>query len=434
MKAALLLLALLCLAPGASSSFSASALDVQWTNLQGQPSALSYIPDDAGDSFELRADAVRLESDWTRLIAFSEAGHETSPTKTDVLEHGKSVWTAKAWDPASSLFLVPGAATIAAEDGEGLVALPLGECVAQQTYFEGPRTPACPTTGTSLQLSGTATDWIIDGNFTLVLWDWEGQITTATGTSSFWTGTRPTETSVAGFGEIEMRQAFLSVVNGHLRLASGARLDAYVTTLELATPNATEPKLTSEAGEIVGTLTEGTMWLQRGGEPPLKPNTISNDSMEWNRWPLGALAATALLLPIGLVHARRQGAVVHLTLANKNMEMQNPLAAARHAAKAARVRHQKVEANVLGAIASMEGRDFDGAQQFLHRLHSLRIHDEAACRYLLAHMRIQQGRNEEGQRLVEECLALDPSYDIEVASNPVLAPFLDPSKWPRGLE
>jgi hypothetical protein len=82
----------------------------------------------------------------------------------------------------------------------------------------------------------------------------------------------------------------------------------------------------------------------------------------------------------------------------------------------------------------MKGEDFEGAQRFLHNLHKQRYHDEAACRYLLAHMRIQQGRSEEGQKLIEECLDLDPSYDEEVAANPVLAPFLDPAKWPRTVE
>jgi uncharacterized protein HemY len=128
---------------------------------------------------------------------------------------------------------------------------------------------------------------------------------------------------------------------------------------------------------------------------------------------------------------RRQGARVHLRLAARNMTMGNPAAAARHAAKATRLRSQAVEASVIGAIACLRVGDGAGAQGFIDRLHALPAHDEAACQYLTAHVRMGQGRTQEGEEALERCLALDGSYTHEAAADPVLAPFLDPSKWPR---
>lgn len=435
MKAgAALLLALSCLAPAAAgSSFSASLLDLDWSSLTGVPAVLSYKSGPAADSFDLAADAVRLESDWKRQLVVSEVGHETQPTTTDVHEHGPSSWRANSRGAGATLFLIPSGATVQAGNGSGTAGLPAVDCLEQPWYFEGPRARACPSTQSSVHLSARASAWHITGNFTLVLWGWQGSVTTSQGPSEFWSGSQPTESNLAGLGETELRHAFLRVTGGSLRLNLAADEDVgfYAEALDLTTAAPPSP-VQDQAGALRGSFTEGQLHLERrdAGSPGQVTASVAPGKP---LWPLGAVGASILVVLLGVLYVRRQTAWAHLVLASKNLDMENPRAAARHATKAARAGDQRIEANVLGAIAAMKAQDFVGATRFLRRLHAVRGHDEAACRFLLAHLRIQQGLPSEGQRLLEECLAIDPTYSRDAAANPVLAPFLDPSKWPRPL-
>lgn len=428
-----LVLALVCLAPAAhGSSFSASLLKIEWSSLTGTPAVLSYTSASSADTFELTADSVLLESDWKRELVVAEAGHETHPTTTDIARYGPSSWLAQSRSADASLFLIPSETVVQASKGSGTASLPTEECQPQPWYFEGPRPRACLNTKSAIQLRADASRWLVTGNFTIVLWAWQGSIAASDGASEFWSGSQATEASLTGIGETELRQAFLQVINGSLQLNLGTtgKLGLYAEALAFATTTVTTQ---NQTGDLYGTFAEGQLHLQRGDWPPVEVATTSIARTR-QLWPVGILGASVLLVSLSLLHVRRQQALVHLVLAKKNLEMENHHAAARHASKAARASDQKVEANVLGAIAAMKAQDFDRAKRFLRKLHALREHDEAACRFLRAHLRIQQGHAAEGQELLEECLALDPTYSLDAAASPVLAPFLDPSKWPRTVE
>ena len=374
-----------------------------------------------GDLFQLEAEAVRLETDAVRYVTVSELGYETQPARTILEHYGRSSWSAASDSDAPSIF-VAADGPVVAQAGSGAATLPLDECVKPARRFVGNHDDLCEDVSSALRLAAVSSQWSVTGNFTVVLWGWQGTIRTSDGSRPFWTGTQATANHAAGIGEVELRQAHLQVTNGVLRLelAQAAAADVYAPTLELV-------------GAVFGPAagSEAIFLADRGGIGILSRHPVAALAVTpAPNWPIAGGLTALLVAPLGVVMVRRAAARGHLELAQANLRIDNPRAAARHAAKAGYGRHG-AEANAIGAIACLRSKQLVQAQRFLADLHASRRHHEADCKYLTAYLRIEQGRRAEGQDLLEQCLLIDPSYSREAADNPVLAPFLDPNRWPK---
>lgn len=418
----------------ADQSFSASSIDVTWSSADAVPRAISFHGD---GSFSLEAQAVHAETDRLRMAETgAAAGVVTQPPETTRANYGPSTWQAQATASPRVLFIIPNNAEISVTQGQGTAFVPLLSCASQPNYFDAPRPLACPSVQDSLHLKALATQWVIRGNFTLIMWSWEGTLTEGVAETPFWTGSRPTSTNGAGFGEFEYRQTYLDVTEGILALGpkTGESLDLYALRF-----NARVERAAIHAGEgiVSGAVpAQSLLVLGRTGSsidarvegPATAAVGIASLAQGWM---LGAMGALVLVGPAGMVLVRRNKGLTHLGLASDNLELENHRAAARHADKASKIRALRSRAGLLGAVACIRIEDLQGAEQFIAKMHGSPGHDEAGCRFLLAHVRVQQGRADEGQALLEECLSINPSYMAEAAGSSVLAPFLDPSKWPR---
>lgn len=435
MIGALLLAAPTC---AATQSFSASSIEFDWASLDATPAAISFR--NAG-TLTMQAQAVLAETETLHMAELGPGGGVvTDPPKTTSVTHGASTWQAQTSQSPRSLFLVGNETQISARQGYGTALVPVVDCVNQQDYYASPRPRLCPVVDEAVQVKGTAAEWIITGNFTLVLWSWDGTVVDGATETRFWTGAHATEANAFELGDYEYRQLYLHVTEGTLWLqpSQDQALDLYASSLDAIVQQATLHGGQSE-GEVLGGMgAQSRIQVSRTAErlqgrvdevPSPHQQTVGLARGDWS---VGALGAALLLLPVGAVLVRSNKGLKHLSLANDNLQLENHRAAARHADKAAKVRRLRARAGLVGAIACIRYGDFEGAEHFIGRMHASPRHDEAGCRFLLAHVRIEQDRREEGEGLLEECLSINPSYLEEAAGSPVLGPFIDPSKWPRG--
>lgn len=418
----------------ATQSFSASSIDFDWASLDAAPSVLVFR--EAG-ALSMEAKAVRMETETLRTAQVGPAGAiVTIPPTTTSTQHSASSWHAKDTGSPQSLFIDPKEARTSTLQGHGTALVPASDCVQQPNFYTSPRQLLCPSVNQSVQVKATASQWVITGNFTLILWSWQGTVVEGANVTEFWSGSRPTADTF-GIGEYEYRQIFLDVTEGTLwlRPAEGRFLELYSPGITAVVEQAT---IHGQAGTVHLSkyTTQNRMEVSRapaglqGSFDPIQAPAQAVVAMP--DWPIGALGAALLLAPIGLTLVRSNQGLRHLSLASDNLELENHRAAARHANKAARIRRLRSRAGLLGAVACIRYGDLAGAEHFIKRMHASIPHDEAGCRFLLAHVRIEQGRREEGQVLLEECLSINPSYVEEAAGSPVLGPFVDPLKWPRG--
>lgn len=436
-RAAAFIAVLVACTSAAAESFSASSIQADWASLQAAITVLEYRHDDAGDTFRLDAQAIRLESDSTRWLAVGEIAYGTREPQTETRHFAASNWTATAWDPDSNLFVIGHDATLETLAGSGKIRAPTASCIARPTYFASPRPADCPSTTSLVDVEAVAQSWVLRGNFTIALWAWEGH---AENGSTFWSGSRPTSNNIQSQGEIEMRVTFLFVTEGVLRLEpKGGPLHAYSSSVDIRTES---PAIVSngrmETGNVSGIHAQSGVHVQRlddGLRIDAKGATLigpaPGSSQPFANWPLGALGMAVLLAPILGVTAWRYRILTHFVLAGQNLDLHNHDAAARHAKIAIGRSPLRVRACVIGAVACIKGGDLEQAERFLLTLHGVRWHDEAGCRLLWAHLRIRQGRVEEGQALLEEALRHDASYAADAIHDPLLGPHMDPSAWPR---
>lgn len=424
----------------AAETFSASSINATWTSLRASGDVLEYRHEANGDTFRLDAEAVHFESDSSRWIMYRHVAFGTREPQTETVHFGPSNWTGSTWNGASDLFVIGGDAIMESASGQGEVKVPTVPCVARPTYFASPRPNDCPDAAQFVQVAGTAATWTLRGNFTLALWSWKGTVQASGTTSDFWSGSRPTNNSMQGQGEIEMRLAFLFVTNGVLELqpAADQPINLYSANVELYTesPSVVSDGRTQDAN-VAGINGQTGIQVRRSDDAlridannaaligPARPTPPTIPG-----WPVGALGMSMILVPVLGIIAWRHLTLSHLVLAAENLDIGNHRAAARHAQSACRRRDLRRRACVIGAVACIKSSNFGQAERFLVMFHRLRWHDEAACRYLWAHLRVKQGRAEQGQALLEECLRLDASYRDDAALDPVLAPHLDPTLWP----
>lgn len=437
MKRAALLLALLFLpSQAAADAFSASTLEFQWDSLDATPAVLEFHGPGA---LTLEAESVSLEVDSLRVLQAGSTGAVVvQPAETTGTQYGPSLWQADADEGAASLFVVPRQARLVLAAGEGSASVPSAECVRQPDYFDAGRRLACPDVRDAMHVEAANAAWTLSGDFTLVLWTWKGTVREGDAASSFWTGVQQTSPGAQGVGEHEYRQAYLEVEHGTLwAQAQGDPLDLYATSVQALVPATTLHEL-SPADSAAPAQGPNRLLLTRGAQGlqgQLAPTSNTHPDRAWRdlgtQWQGGAAGMALLLVPLGVALVRANRGMRHLALANDNLELLNHRAAARHAALAVRHHHVRARAGLVGAVACIRCGDLDGAQGFLQHLHGTANHDEASCRFLLAHVRTLQGRTQEGQDLLEECLRINASCIEEAAISPVLAPLVDPSRWPR---
>lgn len=420
----------------ATQSFSASSIEFDWTSLDATPTVISFR---SAGTLTMQAKAIHAETEALHMAELGPGGGVvTNPPKTTSTTYGASTWHADTSQSPQSLFIVGNQTKISARQGYGTALVPVLDCVNQPDYYASPRPSLCPEVHESVQVKGTAAEWVITGNFTLVLWSWDGTVIHETKETLFWTGARATEPNAFGLGDYEYRQLYLKVTQGTLWLqpSQDQALDLYASGLDAVVEQATF-RGQSEGDVQGGVEAHSRIQVSRTAEilhgrvdEVLSPQ-VQTAGFARRDWSIGALGVAGLLLPVGAVLVRSNQGLRHLSLANDNLELENHRAAARHAKKAAKIRRLRARAGLVGAIACIRYGDLEGAEHFIGRMHASPRHDEAGCRFLLAHVRVEQDLREEGQVLLEECLRINPSYLEEAAGSPVLGPFIDPMKWPR---
>lgn len=416
-------------APPATGSPSATPLDAAWTGFSADLLGLRYLGDGSGGSLDLEAASVVVEAESVRTFETAATAYYLSRPRTDDEAFGASTWRFGTTGGNSSLFIVATRATLAADVGSSRISLPDATCLKQPWHYESPRGLACVPMDASTLATSSSSEWRIEGDFQLVLWEWEGAADGESGART-WSGARPTTANAMGQGEYVLRQLYLTVTNGslHLRPGSASPVVAAVASVGFAA---------SSLGAVGGHETPaGTpVTIARGGDgglvtttgTPDLPHGGSGSSPLW----IAAVAAGVVLAvaPMVVGTVRRRASLRRLELCQRNLELGNFHAAGRHAW---RVRHPSVavEGAVLGAVASLRAGSAKAAQAFLTRLHGLDRHDEATCSYMRAELLVLQGRRADAEAALEDCLELDPTFGAEAAGNPVLAPFLDPRRWP----
>lgn len=425
---------LLLAAPAlAEPEFAAARLTLEWSALDASAVALLHRAG-VGDQLRLSGQRVDVATESAHFAWVGEAGLGTREPRLETWSASASEWTATGWSADATVFVAVAEsalpAVVHAAPGTGMAAPPREPCARQPTYFDGPRPAACRGTSDVLEVAATARSWTVAGDFTVSLWSWDGAATIDGEPVPFWSGAKPTSLSAFGEGERELRHVHLAVTNGTLTLLpvtqrETALFASPVRTTLAAAPTGGIPEAPPSAVALeIGRAGEGLV-----GSFVLRPAAATAAGAPAG-WPVGALGVAAVAVPLGAFLVRRNRGLEHVGLALENLELGNPQAAVRHARKALAQRGLVPRAALVGAVASLRGSDLSGAEAFLGRLANRPQH-AAAHRFLLAHVRIRQGRGQEGQDLLEECLRRDPGYAAEAAADPVLAPFLDPCLWPR---
>jgi hypothetical protein len=266
-----------------------------------------------------------------------------------------------------------------------------------------------------VQVSMDADAWVLEGNFTLAMWQWR-----SAARGDLWSGSRPTSASAADVGQYEYRLLHLSVTRGRLEYVSSVRgTESYARSVALA---GSADAAVAIAGDPGQTLTGPRTLEVHRSIAGLETHAVASGSQPGLRWTSLAVLAGLMLVPPVAVLGRRKKASDHLMQASRNMMLGNYWAASRHALDAFHHRAFRQEAGVVAAIALMRSDQLDHAERFIARLGS--SHRPAAVRYLLANLRVLQGRTAEARTLLRECLHLDSRLGAEVAANPLFASVL----------
>ncbi len=421
---------LLLASPASAAQVTPTAIEASWLQLEGDATAVQYRGPTAGDRLQLVADAVHMEADAAGFFEVGQTAFGTQTPHTIPGDFGATTWSLSSRTNSSTFHLIGHGARLEAGSGSARFSAPDAPCLQQPKHFPSEYPSPCTPLDSSVMAIANSAEWRVTGNFTLALWGWDGAIRQEP-RQEVWSGSRPTarHQSIAQqeVGEIEVRQVHLNVTNGTLRLlpAGPASVKAALTSAAFI---AATLQATTELDDLEGAL----FTLSRDGNqvranavppPPLLPSPVRQAGLA------GGAAALVLVAWPAVAFARRRTHLGRLRLAHRNLGIGNPQAAARHAW---RVRHAAylVEASVIGAVAAIKAGRLGMAQRFLDRLHAAPRHDEATCTFLRAQLLVQRGDREGGERLLEDCLALDGSFQAEAAANPVLAPHLDPSRWP----
>lgn len=333
-------------------------------------------------------------------------------------------------------------------------------------YASAQREPiVLPTQGT---LAASLSDGIVSiaGDFELTFWDVTVTFETASSSTTIQTGLETEKIAAPppgvqrGVERTTAREAFLSVTNGTLSFAAEPANRLFVAMADVAgltDSSSIELRGATGLARIRGVdldLDDDDLVIRGRGEASLvpnadgklsatiegKPNQIVVDGqlvhlpdpipLGW-RWAF--VGAWFVLLLVGYLafQSRRRRKLFHRL--DDLMAKSDYVAAIPVAQDLRRFNRFAEDAIVAEGVSLIRlGRDQEALQLLLDT--PRRGRQQPGRNFLLARISAAQGRIQEAERWLTECLVAAPSYAIDAATDPVLAPIVKAARAKHGTD